>query len=151
MIKHREDSVKAANEQERRAEDLAAVAAIAFVTMAEAGQIDDVTAAEHAIQFARWAYPVEYKVGQIREHEGKLYRCLSDHTSQEDWAPGAAVSLWVSISDPAEEWPEWSQPVGAHDAYQTGDKVTHGGKHWISTADNNVWQPGVYGWAKAKE
>lgn len=68
-----------------------------------------------------------------------------------DWAPDVAVSLWVSISDPAEEWPEWSQPVGAHDAYQTGDKVTYNGKHWISTADNNVWQPGVYGWAEAKE
>ena len=27
------------------------------------------------------------------------------------------MSLWVSISDPAEEWPEWSQPLGAHDAY----------------------------------
>mgnify|MGYP001033373000 CR=1 FL=1 len=151
MIEHREDSVRAANEKERRAEDLAAVAAIAFVTMAEAGQIDDVTAAEHAIQFASWAHPVDYKAGQIREHNGKLYRCLSDHTSQVDWAPDVAVSLWVSISDPAEEWPEWSQPVGAHDASQTGDKVTYNGKHWISTADNNVWQPGVYGWAEAKE
>ena len=151
MIEHREDSVKAANEKERRAEDLAAVAAIAFVTMAEAGQIDDVTAAEHAIQFASWAYPVEYKAGQIREHAGKLYRCLKDHTSQQDWTPDVAASLWVSISDPAEEWPTWSQPIGAHDAYQTGDKVTHAGKHWISTADNNVWQPGVYGWAEAQE
>ena len=151
MIKHREDSVKAANEKERRAEDLAAVASITFVAMAEAGQIDDVTAAEHALQFAGWAYPVDYKAGQIREHEGKLYRCLSDHTSQEDWAPGAAVSLWVSISDPAEEWPAWSPPIGAHDAYQSGDKVAHGGKHWISELDNNVWQPGVYGWAEARE
>ena len=57
-----------------------------------------------------------------------------------------AVSLWVSVSDPAEEWPAWSQPVGAQDAYAVGDKVSHNGKHWASTADANVWEPGVYGW-----
>lgn len=39
--------------------------------------------------------------------------------------------------------------VGAHDAYAAGDKVSHGGKHWTSTADANVWEPGVYGWTEA--
>lgn len=34
------------------------------------------------------------------------------------------------------------------DAYNKGDKVTYNGKHWVSTADANVWQPGVYGWDK---
>ncbi len=44
------------------------------------------------------------------------------------------------------EFPEWSQPLGAHDAYNLGDKVSHNGKKWVSTAANNVWEPGVYGW-----
>lgn len=123
---------------------------IAFVTLAEAGSIDDVTAGEHADMFEAWAYPKEYKGGQIRRYEGRLYRCVLDHTSQADWAPDAAVSLWVNISDPAEEWPEWASPVGAHDAYNTGDKVSHGGKHWISDADSNVWEPGVFGWTEAE-
>ena len=30
--------------------------------------------------------------------------------------------------------------------YAKGDKVTHNGKTWQSTTDNNVWEPGVYGW-----
>ena len=38
--------------------------------------------------------------------------------------------------------------VGAHDAYNAGDKVSHGGKHWTSTVDSNVWEPGVYGWTE---
>ena len=59
-----------------------------------------------------------------------------------------APSLWVGISDPAEEWPKWGQPVGAHDSYNTGDKVSHDGKHWISNTDGNVWEPGVYGWTE---
>ena len=62
--------------------------------------------------------------------------------------PPVTPALWAVTSDPAEEWPEWSQPLGAHDAYQKGDKVSHNGKHWISTADGNVWEPGVYGWTE---
>ena len=126
-------------------------AAVAFVTLAETGVIDEATAGEHREIFARWAYPVQYKAGNIRQHEGKLYRCLTGHTSQEDWTPEAAPSLWVQIADPAEEWPTWSQPIGAADAYSRGSKVSHQGEHWKSEADNNVWEPGIYGWAQIKE
>ena len=122
---------------------------IVFVTMAEAGSIDPVTAAEHADLFAEWAYPIAYTVGQIRRYNGTLYKCVQAHTSQADWTPTAASSLWSKTNDPAEEWPEWSQPVGAHDAYSKGAKVSHNSKHWVSTADANVWEPGVYGWTEA--
>lgn len=124
---------------------------IAFVVMAEAGSIDDTTAGEHAEVFAPWVFPVGYKTGNIRRHGGKLYRCLSDHTSQEAWPPDEAPSLWVAISDPEEEWPAWSQPVGATDAYPAGAQVSHNDKHWISSTENNVWEPGVYGWTEATE
>ena len=144
-------AVAAEQAQETRQEvkTLNAAAGIAFVTMAEAGQIDAVTAAEHADLFTPWSYPVAYRTGQIRRYtDGKLYKCLQDHTSQEDWTPPAAVSLWAAVADPAEEWPEWSQPVCAHDAYNAGDKVSHNGGKWVSTTDGNVWEPGVYGWTK---
>lgn len=123
---------------------------IAFVTLAEVGSIDAVTASEHTELFAPWVYPANYKTGNIREHGGKLYRCLQDHTSQETWTPNAAPSLWVAISDPAEEWPEWSQPVGSTDAYAKGAKVTHKDKHWTSDVDNNVWEPGVSQWTEVE-
>lgn len=106
-------------------EDMApgvAVAALAFVTLAEGGQIDDATAAEHAAQFGEWAPSVSYKAGAIRSHEGLLYRCIREHTSQTGWEPAAAASLWTQIADPSEEWPAWSQPVGAHDAYGEGTR-----------------------------
>lgn len=124
------------------------VNSIAFVTLAEAGSIDTVTAEEHVELFAPWVYPADYKTGNLRRYNGRLYKCIGDHTSQADWAPDVAVSLWVPTSDPAEEWPAWSQPVGAHDAYNTGDKVSHNGKHWTSDVDSNVWEPGVYGWTE---
>ena len=136
---------------ETKTDTATASSEIAFVVLAEAGQIDDVTAAEHLDLFEEWAYPVKYKTGQLRQYNGKLYRSLQDHTSQADWTPDAAVSLWVPTSDPAEEFPDWSQPVGAHDAYALGDQVTHGGKRWTSDTDGNVWEPGVYGWTEYVE
>ena len=136
---------------EKRVSSVNETTSIAFVTMAENGDIDDAPAGEHPDVFAEWAYPVSYKTGNIRRYGEELYKCLQVHTSQEDWSPDKAVSLWVKIADPAEEWPEWSQPVGAHDAYPLGAKVTHSGQHWTSSVDNNVWEPGVYGWTEAQE
>ena len=124
---------------------------IVFVTMAEAGSIDPMTAAEHADLFAEWAYPIAYTVGQIRRYNGTLYKCVQAHTSQADWTPPAAPSLWSLTADPTEEWPEWIQPIGAHDAYDLGAKVSHNGKHWTSDVAANVWEPGVYGWTEVTE
>ena len=76
---------------------------------------------------------------------------MTEHMSQESWAPEAAPSLWVRIDDPTVEWPQWRQPTGATDAYAKGDKVSHNGKHWISDVDANTWEPGVSGWTQADE
>lgn len=40
----------------------------------------------------------------------------------------------------------WTQPLGASDAYMKDDIVSFEDSLWISTIDNNVWRPGVYGW-----
>ena len=54
---------------------------IAFVTLAEAGQIDDTTATENVSQFAPWTYPVAYADGKIRQWNGELFRCVRDRPS----------------------------------------------------------------------
>jgi N-acetylmuramoyl-L-alanine amidase CwlA len=64
--------------------------------------------------------------------------------SWRDLNPDATPALWAAVS--VDEWPEWVQPSGAHDAYHRGDKVSYNGKHYICTADANVYAPGVYGW-----
>ena len=123
--------------------------AITFVTLAEKGDIDEVTAGEHTELFTAWEAGVSYAQGNIRRYGDKLYKCLQTHTAQEDWTPDASPALWKNIADPAEEWPKWSQPIGAGDTYTKGDKVSHNNKHWVSNTDNNVWEPGVYGWDEA--
>ena len=102
-----------------------------------------------------WAFPawsgnsVAYAVGDRVAYETLLYKCVQAHTSQSDWTPTAAVSLWARVADPTVEYPDWIQPTGAQDAYSKGDKVSHNDKHWISDVDANVWEPGVYGWNEA--
>ena len=96
--------------------------------------------------FPDWEDGKAYAVGDRVKYDGLLYRCVQAHTSQSDWTPDITPALWVRTS--TEEWPEWIQPTGAHDAYNTGDKVSHNEKHWISDIDANVYEPGVYGWAE---
>lgn len=128
---------------------------VVFVTLAETGVIDAVTAGEHRTMFADWTAGVAYTVGQLRNYGEKLYRCVQAHTSQTGWEPDKAASLWAVAADPAEAWPVWSQPTGAHDAYSAGDRVSHNGKYWTSLVDNNVWEPGATGteslWAEVTE
>lgn len=119
---------------------------ITFVTLAEKGDIDDVTATEHTDIFSPWVSGMLYSVGVMRQYNNELYRCIQAHTSQDDWAPNVAVSLWSKVGNPNEEYPEWSQPVGAHDSYNIGDKVSHNEKKWVSACNDNVWEPGIYGW-----
>lgn len=149
-----ETSLKELNKIKRYNQQRQDAAAIAFVALAESGQLDDVTASEQSMLFAEWVPGVAYTVGQLRQHNEKLYRCVQAHTSQAGWEPDAATSLWALTSDPAVEWPEWSQPIGAHDAYAKDAKVNHNGKHYISVVDGNVWEPGVADadiWAEVTE
>lgn len=127
------------------------VANLIFVSLAEDGKFDDTTLTEHAGQFLAWTYPRKYTQGTILRYEGKLYRVIQKHTSQADWTPDATTSLYKEIGDPTAEWPEWSQPLGDFDTYALGAKVSHGGKHWTSDYDNNVWEPGVFGWTEVEE
>lgn len=106
----------------------------------------------------RYLYPewlgdgLEYKTGDRFIYEDKFYKVLQDHTSQADWLPTTATSLYVEIADPSVEYPEFKQPTGAHDAYAKGDKVTFEGKKYVSLIDANTWSPSAYsqGWQLVK-
>ena len=94
----------------------------------------------------KWKSGKSYSVGKRLEHNGTIYKVLQDHTSQDDWTPDAAPSLFTKVLIPdASVIPEWEQPDSTN-PYMTGDKVTHNSKTWVSDVDNNVWEPGVYGW-----
>lgn len=112
-------------------------------------EVADNTALRMVEFYPEWASGVAYTTGYKVQRSGKLWRCLQDHTSQDGWEPESAPSLWAKVLIPDETVvPEWEQP-GSTNPYSAGDKVLHNGKTWVSDIDNNVWEPGVYGWTEA--
>lgn len=108
--------------------------------------LTDADALESVELFPTWAAGVAYTVDERIQYGGTLYRVVQAHTSQADWTPDKTPALFVVVS--LDEWPEFVQPTGAHDAYKKGDKVTFEGKHYISLIDANVYSPTAYpaGW-----
>lgn len=112
--------------------------------MKAAESLSDEDALNGVELFPAWQTAAAYAIGDRCAYEETLYKCVQAHTSQDDWTPDVTPALWTMVS--LDEWPEWVQPTGAQDAYQTGDQVSHNEKHWLSIVDDNVWEPGVYGW-----
>ena len=129
----------------------------ALQMLTQALNLPDTNAMEIADLYEEYAvgkaYPVGYivKYGINADGETQLYSVLQAHTSQEDWKPDATPSLYRAVGFTDAGVPVWTQPLGAMDAYAAGDQVEHNGSIWISEIDNNVWEPGVYGWAKKEE
>lgn len=109
-----------------------------------ASTMTDATALTAVELFPAWAVGKAYAVSDRVQYNGTLYKCIQAHTSQADWMPSATPALWKTVS--LDEYPEWVQPTGAHDAYNIGDKVTYNGQHYVCTSDANVYAPDVYGW-----
>ena len=89
---------------------------------------------------------------------GVLYRCTRSTGTAVYNVLSELVGLYVEVvtsgTEPeeptGEEIAEWAQPDSTN-PYMTGDRVLHNGSTWESTVDNNVWEPGVYGWIEIIE
>lgn len=113
-----------------------------------AQSLNDTDALEAMQLYPVWKSGTNYDAGVKVQHNGVLYRVLIAHTSQEDWTPDVAHSVFAKVLIPdANIVPVWEQPESTN-PYMMGDKVTHNGNTWVSIVDNNVWEPGVYGWEK---
>ena len=106
--------------------------------------MSDETALTGVELFPAWVVGKAYAVNDRAQYNGTLYKCVQAHTSQSDWMPSTTPALWKTVS--IDEYPEWVQPTGAHDAYNIGDKVTYNGQHYVCTSNANVYAPDVYGW-----
>lgn len=119
-----------------------------------ANSLDEKTAMEVATVYDAWKPDKVYKAGEYLTYgennvgDPQLYKVVQDHTSQADWMPFAAPSLYTPIGLTEEGYPVWSQPTGAHDAYNMGDIVDYNGTLYESLIDGNVYAPDAYpaGW-----
>lgn len=133
------------------------IQAVKKMLSSAAEQLSDEDALAVAALFPTWAskLPNEQtgkaaeavEAGEKLWDDGELWKVLQPHTVQADWRPKDSPSLFTRVS--IEEWPEWVPPQGSEDAYHKDDPCSHNGKHWRSDYDNNVWEPGVFGWREA--
>lgn len=94
----------------------------------------------------KWKADIYYEAGKRLNYKDIVYKVISSHTSQEDWTPDQATSLYAKILIPDSTIiPDWEQPESTN-PYMIGDKVRHKDQTWVSDIDNNVWEPGVSGW-----
>lgn len=84
-----------------------------------------------------------FSYGLNEVSDPQLYQVLQPHVSRAQDTPDTATSLYKKIGVTEDGYAVWVQPLGATDAYNKGDKVSHNGKRWVSKIDNNVWEPGT--------
>lgn len=124
-----------------------------------ASTLTDEQAMEVATIYDPWQVGKGYKKGDYFTFgvnsvgDPQLYKVNQDHTSQADWTPDKTPSLYTAIGLDDAGYPIWSQPTGAHDAYNNGDIVDYNGILYQSTIDGNIWAPDAYpaGWVVYQE
>ena len=97
-----------------------------------AENLSDTDAAKAVELFEAWAYPVSYAVGDRRSDGGRLYKCLQEHTSQEDWKPSATPALWAVVD--AEHAGTKEDPIPA----ARGMEYTYG-LYYTDPEDGNLY------------
>lgn len=125
-------------------------AAIMKLAVKQARQVtDDTEALSLQVLYKQWDRQIgkTLQVDEYINHNGVLYKVLQQHVAQDNWAPDVSPSLFAKVLvDPTGETVlDWEQPDSTN-AYMKGDKVKHNGVIYESEVDNNVWEPGVYGW-----
>ena len=102
---------------------------------------------EEAIQiktiYPEWAVGVEYTARKKAMYKGTLYRCISAHTSQADWAPDVAPSLWTAIDEAHKGTLTDPIPYNGNMALEAGKYYSQDGVVYYCNRDtgNPVYSP----------
>lgn len=97
--------------------------------------------------FPKWEVGVAYPLGRVMQYNSHLYEVMQAHTSQADWAPDVATTLFRRRYAPASGIADWVEWDGHNDSlHQVGSEVMHKGSHWVSNTPDNHWEPSVFGW-----
>ena len=113
-----------------------------------AATLGEEQAMEIAAVYDEWQQDKQYAKGVYLTYgtngvgDPQLYKVAQAHTSQADWTPDKTASLYTPIGLDDSGYPIWSQPTGAHDAYNTGDVVDYGGTLYESLINGNTTVPG---------
>ena len=116
---------------------------------AAAEMLTDEQAATLPTIYPVWVVSEDVKAGDRRGYEGGLYKCLQDHTTQDDWTPDVSPALWVEIAAP-DEYREIKEGMLPTEAFALGEIGWYQKKDnlWKSLIPDNTYTPESYpaGW-----
>lgn len=134
---------------------VAGTAADAAVQLAkiQAESLSDEDALKVPALYDEWSGDgVKYKKDKRLNYNGDIYKVIKNHTSQYDWTPDTAHSLFVKIDPVTDADPdaitEWIEKQNGIDkGYKKDHVVTLDGKYYKSKQNNNFYKPGPDTWA----
>ena len=100
-----------------------------FQIMTQQMQLDDTTAMEIADLYEPWEIGKNYEVGRIVKYgvnadsETQLYTVIQAHTSQANWTPDTAVSMFKAVGFTDSGVSVWTQPLSIADGATYYDGV----------------------------
>ena len=102
------------------------------------------------VERPRWEADLSSLPAKLRQHVQRTTYAPADDEYEITFVD--AADLRATVDRELGLVASWGQPTGAHDAYDSEVRpervVKHQGKVWESTTPNNVWEPGVSGWAE---
>jgi len=112
------------------------------LAQAQVAELSDDEAKKVPALFHLWT---DHKQGDsiaagVREwYKGSLYKCITPHNWQSDWAPDVAVSLWANVSEESQEADgsrehpyQWEQGMTSYN----GKYYTEGGVLYLCIRDS---------------
>lgn len=150
----RENAVNQANAERQEKLSAQAISLMSFMAAPMSLEMADDEVQNFALIMPDFIAGNDYENKAVVNYNGNLYRAIQvvPASVTQTYTPDQANTYWKRVAKPNEEGIyEWSQPYGATDCYQIGDKVTYQGKTWECTVANCVWAPGVYGWKEVGE
>lgn len=97
---------------------------------------------------------VKYEKDQWVRYRGDLYHAEQAHTSQPDWTPDAAPSLYTRIPMCPDGIRLWEPPTHAENAWDKGETCHYpdaSGTVYVSKRDGNTSVPGTDEWWEVAE
>ena len=92
--------------------------------------------------------PLQEQIDNLYKYVNTLKETVEANAQGMSALKEAVEELGGTITNPeipvTEEYPEYKQPTGAHDAYKVGDKITFEGNKYTCILDNCVWSPTEY-------
>lgn len=150
----RENAIKQANAEKQEKLSTQTTSLMSFMAALMSLEMTDDEAQNFALIMPDFTAGNDYENKAVVNYNGILYRAIQAVPASvtQTYAPDQASTYWKRMDKPNEQGVyAWSQPYGATDCYQIGDKVTYQGKTWECTVANCVWAPGVYGWKEVGE